>query len=81
MFLSTDNGEKLLFWKDIQTIESDKPSDLVTSKQEKINILQYYHLQKTLEKVRQTAKIKKGQRSLQDQTEFSLNQPKPRRER
>lgn len=58
MFLSTDNGEKLLFWKDIQTIESDKPSDLVTSKQEKINILQYYHLQKTLEKVRQTAKIK-----------------------
>lgn len=81
MFLSTDNGEKLLFWKDIQTIESDKPSDLVTSKQEKINILQYYHLQKTLEKVRQTAKIKKGQRSLQDQTEFSLNQSKPRRER
>lgn len=80
MFLSTDNGEKLLFWKDIQTIESDKPSDLVTSKQEKINI-QYYHLQKTLEKVRQTAKIKKGQRSLQDQTEFSLNQSKPRRER
>lgn len=47
MFLSTDNGEELLFWKDTQTIESDKPSDLVTSKQEKINILKYYHLQKT----------------------------------